>query len=460
MSKKIIIIGGGPGGYVAAIRAVQLGAQVTLIEKDALGGTCLNRGCIPTKTLVHASEIISQIRNAAIYGIKVDGFSVDYDIMFNRKKLVIKQLRAGIDLLMKKNGIEVINETASLIDANTVAVSEKNTILSADNIIIATGSEPIIPQIEGIQSPGVVTSDDVVSLEKPPQRVVVIGSGIIGLEFAQIWHRMGSKVTVLEVMPHILPTEDTDITNLMKNILKEEGISVFTNALTAGIKNNGQGEIVVLFTQDNKKQELVADKVLVAVGRRPFIHNIGLEKLNIAIKQDAILVNNKMQTNIAGIYAVGDVTGGFMLAHVAMVEGRCAAENIMGINSKMNYAAVPRCVYTLPEMAGVGLTEAEAKEKYGQVKVGKFSLIGNGRAMTLTDKPVGLVKIIADSKYGQILGVHILASNATELIAEATLAIQLESTYWDLIATMHSHPTISEAIMEGAMAAAGQAIHI
>ncbi len=461
MAKSIVIIGGGPGGYVAAIRAGQLGAQVTLIEKDTLGGTCLNRGCIPTKALLESANVLAEIRDAGVFGISAEKVSIDFSAVAKRKEAVVQQLVSGVNSLMKKNKIEVIKGTGTLIDSRTVGILETGDQINADNIIIATGSKPTTVPIKGIDEPGVITSDQALAIEKFPKSIIIIGGGVIGLEFAQIMHRMGSKVTIVEMMPQVLPTEDTEIANMLMDILKKEGMEIFTDVSVTSISGSQQGREVVSFTtgDGNNKQERVTEKVLLAVGRSPNTDDLGGDKLGLNVDNGKLVVNERMETNIPGIYAIGDVIGGLMLAHVAMAEGKCAVENILGNDCQIDYQTVPRCVYTSPAVACVGLTEAKAKQDYGDIKIGRFPFRANGKALILNET-AGMVKIIADAQYGQILGVHILGPQATELIAEAVLGMRMEVTFEDAASTIHAHPTLSEAMMEAFLDVSGSRIHL
>jgi len=455
---NITVIGGGPGGYVAAIRAAQLGAQVTLIEEDTLGGTCLNRGCIPTKVLLHSAGVFSLVKNAGTFGVSAEKVSLDFSAVVRRKETVVKQLVGGVTSLMRKNKIRVIKGTGTIIGPKAVGIVDTGEEIKSDNIIIATGARPSRVPIKGIDEPGVITSDEALSMERLPQSIVVIGGGVIGLELAQIFHKMGSKVTILEMMSQILPAEDAEIAGVLEDIMKQDGMEIFTSATVTHIESTGQGEKMVLFDTEEGSQKKVAEKVLVAVGRYPNTDNLGLEKLDIALDRGRIVVNERMETKIPGVYAIGDVVGGYMLAHVAMDEGKCAVENALGQAAKVDYRAVPRCVYTSPEIAGLGLTEAEARREYENVRVGRFPFIANGRALTL-NRTKGMVKIIADTRYGQILGAHILGYAATELIAEVALTMQLEATFGDLASVIHAHPTLSEAVMEAALGVEGRSIH-
>jgi dihydrolipoamide dehydrogenase len=457
MAKSVTIIGGGLGGYVAAIRAAQLGAQVTLVEKDALGGTCLNRGCIPTKALLQSADLLEKIRHAETFGISVDKVSLDFSAVTKRKEAVVKRLVDGVAYLMRKNKIKVIKGTGVLIDSKTVGILGGNDRISSESIIIATGSKPSTVPIKGVDEAGVISSDEALVMNQLPQSMAIIGGGVIGLEFAQFMYKMGCKVTVIEMMPQILPAEDTEIAHILENILKKEGIEVFTSATVTNIENGRQGNKVFFTTKDGNKQDLTTDKVLLSVGRQPYTDGLGVNKVGLTTDKSRVVVNEHLMTNVPSIYAIGDVIGGFMLAHKAAEEGKCAAENALGARSKIDYRIIPRCVYTSPEVAGVGLTETLAKERYGNIKVGRFSFSANGRAV-IQDETTGIVKIIADAKYGEILGIHIVGPQATELIAEAVLGMKLEATFEDIASTVHAHPTLSETLMEAALNVEGKSI--
>lgn len=460
IKNRIVVIGGGPGGYVAAIRAAQLGAQVTLIEKDKLGGTCLNRGCIPTKSLLQSVGMLWQIKKADAFGISVKHPSLDFAAVCRRKQSVVKQMVDGVGFLMRNNNITVISGIGTINGQGKVrVVSEEQKMIEADKIIIATGSEPASVPIEGINEEGVINSDEALTMEQLPKSMVIIGGGVIGLEFAQIFHRMNVKVAIIEMMPQILPTEDAEIAQTLKGILKGEGIDIYTNAKVRSIGTNEQGDKVVSLSAKEGEKTLVGNKVLIAVGRAPYKKDLGLERLSVALDRGRIIVNKRMETNIKDIYAVGDVVGGAMLAHTAMAEGSCAAQNAVGMGVEMDYRAVPRCVYTSPEVAAVGLTEKEAKEKYDNVRVGKFPFGANGKALVL-DETEGMVKFIVDAQYGQVLGVEIIGPHATEMIAEAVLGIQLEATFNDFAFAIHAHPTLSETVMEAALGVMGKSLHI
>ncbi len=455
----IAVIGGGPAGYCAAIRTAQLGARVTLIEKDTLGGTCLNRGCIPTKVMLQSAEVLSLVRNAGTFGVSAEKVSFHFAMVTERKETVVRRLVSGLTSLMEKNRIKIIKGTAILIDHKTVAIVDTDEKLRSDSIIIATGSKPLGITIEGADELDILDSDKFLAMKQVPKSVVVIGGGVIGLEFAQILHKMGAKVTIVEMMTQILPTEDTEITSFLEDVLKRDGIEIFTGSTVEQLANTGRGDKLVSFNTSKGNQQKTAQQIVVAIGRSPYTNNLGIEKLGISLDKGRIVVNERMETNIPGVYAVGDVTGQMMLAHVAMKEGACAAENALGSECRMDYVAVPRCIYTTPQVAAVGLTEEEARRKHENVRVGKFPFSGNGRAMTL-GQTEGLVKIIGEAKYGQILGVHIIGPQATELIAEAVLAMKLEATYRDLANTVFAHPSLSEIMSEAALDIDKCAIHI
>jgi dihydrolipoamide dehydrogenase len=454
----VVVIGGGPGGYPAAIRAAQLGAQVTLIEKDALGGTCLNRGCIPTKSLLQAAKIYTDVKEAAAFGIKTSGAQVDFKAVMARKNTVVKQLVGGLGGILKSHAIKVVKGTGSFVSPNTVRVSETKEEIKGDKVIVATGSVPLKIPIPGIDEPDVITSDEALFLDKIPKSVVVIGGGVIGLEFAQVFHKMDVDVTVVEMLPQVLPQEDTEIAQNVEALFKKEGIEIFTASTVKSISTKGKSKVVT-FTTQKGDQEKVVEKVLVAVGRGPNTKDLGTEKISLKMEKGFITVNEHMETNVPGVFAIGDVIGGYMLAHVATAEGECAAVNAVGKKTAMDYRAVPRAVYTYPEVASVGMNEKEAKEKYKEIRVGRFPFIACGKALVINETN-GLVKIITDKKYEEVLGVSIVGPHATDLIAEATLAIQMEATFEELAHTIHAHPTISEAIMEAALDVDGMAIHM
>ncbi|ABO51336.1 dihydrolipoamide dehydrogenase [Desulforamulus reducens MI-1] len=446
----VVVIGGGPGGYTAAARAAALGGRVALVEKEALGGTCLNQGCIPTKTLLKSTEVLETVKKAKDFGVEVGVPEVALEKLINRKQAVIKRLNTGVEFLMKSGKISVFQGEGKITGANEITVSNpsKQVILRTQKIIIATGSRPAV--IPGLETDGekIINSNHALMLSDVPGSLLIIGGGAIGVEFASIYHKLGAKVTLVEAMDRILPFADEEVSNGLKQLMTREKISILTSAKVSGVNNSEEGLLVNVDTPKGI-QEFRVDKVLVAVGRRPNVENLGLEEIGIQIERGRIVVNTYMETNVPNIYAVGDATGGILLAHVASTEGIVAAANAMGGHKEMDYAVVPSCIYTSPELASVGITEAQAKEQGIQVVVGKSQFTGSGKALAMGENK-GLVKIIADVENGKILGVHILGPQATSLISEATLAIKLGATAEDMAETIHAHPSLPETVMEAA----------
>lgn len=460
-NRNIVVIGGGPGGYVAAIRAAQLGGRVTLIEKEKLGGTCLNVGCIPTKVLLHTIEVYNQLKEAAGIGLKVDKFEVDWPALMKRKEGIVSRLVGGVKGLLISNGVKVVDGAAFFVSTREVEVElsgggKEN--ITADEFIIAAGSVPFIPPIQGAPQPGVVTSTEALSFDSVPESMVIIGGGVIGVEFAGIYSSLGCKVAVVEMMPQIIPNMDEELSGMLRNVLAKKGVKFYTGARVTSIGKRASG-LAVAFTHGGQEISEISEKVLVAVGRRPYTDGLNLEEIGVKTDRGRIVVDDRMKTNIENIYAIGDCTGKAMLAHVASYQGVVAAENIAGHNSIMDYKTVPGCIYTQPEMAGVGLTEKQAVEKGYDVKVGRFPLVANGKSLIMGDTE-GMVKIVADRKYNEVLGVHILGPRATDLIVEGALALRLEATIEEIITTIHAHPTVGEAIMESALAVDNIAIHM
>jgi len=469
----IVIIGGGPGGYVAAIRAAQLGAIVALVEKDRVGGVCLNRGCIPTKALVRSVEVLQLVEEAPTFGVIVEEPAFDFARIMARKDEIVARLVGGVEALLKAHKVKVVSGTATIPKPGLVLVKPASSAssptsnpsttlrtgfqhLTSKNIIVATGSVPARPPIAGLDAPGVLTSADVLELEDAPDSLAVIGGGVIGLEFAGIFHALGTKVTVLEMLPTLLPTVDSELARRYKSYLQRGGVEVHLRARVEEIRPKGDGLAVRVA---DSGEEVEAEKVLVATGRAPYTEGLGLEELGVKRERGAIVVDERMATTVPGVYAIGDATGGVMLAHLASRQGEVAVENILGRPVAMDYRAVPNCVFTLPEIAGVGLTEQAAKAEGLDYKVARFPFAASGRALTIGET-AGLVKLICESESGKVLGVHIMGPHASDLIAEGTLAIQMGATARDIAETIHAHPTLPEAIMEAAKAAAfGQAIH-
>lgn len=457
----VAIIGGGPGGYVAAIKAAHLGLKAVLIEKDKLGGVCLNRGCIPTKALVSTAELLNQLQRAKEFGIQVKEYSFDFPAIMKRKEMIAQRLSSGVGQLMKANQIKVIQGEGNILEPGVVEVINiegKKELIKTENIIIATGSSVMKIPIPGLENEGVIDSDGALSLSELPTKMIIIGGGVIGIEFAGIFKAMGVEVTVVEMLPRILLPIDEEISNRLTFILKRQGIKILTNGKVEGIEKTNQN-LEVLISNPEGKQRLETEKVLLAAGRVPDFGNINVQKLGIELEGRAIKVDQKMRTNIPGIYAVGDVVGKIMLAHVAFREGIVAVENISGKEVLMDYKVVPNCVFSLPEVASVGLTEEEARKKYDQIKVSKFPYMANGKALGMGETE-GMVKIIADSDTSELLGLHILGAHASDLIAEGTLALSMEATAEEIVNTIHAHPTLAETIAEAAEGIIGKPIHL
>ena len=462
MAQKVVVIGAGPGGYVAAIRLAQLGAEVILIEKDKLGGTCLNVGCIPTKVLLHCAEVVTNLGEAQELGVKVDSSSINWDKVQEKRKKISSQLVMGVGSLVKANKIKLIEGSASFVDKHTLNIVKKDKTeekLTFDKLIIASGSVPAIPPIPGVKEcPACIDSTAALELDKVPKSMLVIGGGVIGIEMATAYSAFGTKVTIVEALPKILPLMDTELSKMLKKSMQEKNIEILTGTKVLSVETTALGAKVNVETEQGNKS-FEAEKVLVAVGRRTYTESLDLAAAGIANDRGRITVNDKMQTNVEGIYAIGDCLGKVMLAHVASAQGEVAAENIMGANKKFNGATSPSCVYTDPEFAGVGLTEEQAKEQNKDYEVGRFPLAANGKAL-IANGGQGVVKVIKGKEYNEILGVHILGPRATDLIAEAALMIGMEATAEDVIETIHAHPTLTEAVREAVLASEGIAIHI
>jgi dihydrolipoamide dehydrogenase len=459
----LVIIGAGPGGYVAAIRAAQLGLKTALVEKDArLGGVCLNVGCIPSKVLLESSEQYYAIGHKLPgFGIKAGSVELDLPAMMARKQKVVQELTDGVALLMKNKKVTVLRGTGSLAGPGRVRVSGEagETEVEAKSILLALGSVPVQLPFLPFDGERVVTSTEALSFEKVPPRFVVIGAGAIGLEMASLWSRLGSKVTVLELLPRVAPFADAMMSRFLDKSLKAQGLDLRTSVKVTGAKASG-GE-VVLTAEDAKGQasEVAADKVLVAVGRRPNVSGAGLKEAGVQLDDKGrIQVDERYRTNLPGVYAIGDVIAGPMLAHKASDEGAACVERIAGRAGHVNYDAIPNVIYTAPELAQVGKTEEELKAAGVPVKVGRFYFAANGRAKSLGEEE-GLVKVIAHAETDRLLGVHIVGPRASDMIAEAALAMEFKASAEDLARTCHAHPTLSEALKEAALAVDKQAIH-
>lgn len=463
----IAVIGGGPAGYVAAITAAQRKRKVILVESGELGGTCLNVGCIPTKTLAQVAELYHRARNFSAFGLEGSLPKINWSQVQARKETVVSALRRGVAGLLKANRVEVIRGHAAFSNRDRLTVTPepkagKETInLAARKTIIATGSQAAsIPGLT-IDEETVLTSTGALELKKLPESLAVIGGGVIGLEMASIFSLLGCRVTVIELLPQVLAGIDEEIAKLLAGELKKQGIAIHTGARVEEVKVEANGEARVSFLHQGQLRQVRANKVLVAVGRLPQTAGLDLGKAGITLSGKAIQVNRRMETNIAGIYAAGDVIGGYQLAHVAFHEGTVAAINAsteQGGDKEVDYRSVPACVYTQPEVAQVGLSETEARQQYAEARVGKFPLAANGKSL-IEGQTAGLVKVIYEPRYGEILGVCIMGPHATELIAEAALAISQEITLDELVDTIHAHPTVAEAIREAGLAALGNPLH-
>lgn len=458
----VIVLGSGPGGYVAAIRASQLGLKTAIIEKESLGGICLNWGCIPTKALIKSAQVFEYLKHAEDYGLKADNIDKDFDAVIKRSRNVADGMSKGVQFLMKKNKIEVINGFGKLKPGKKIDVTAEDgsvTEYAAQNIIIATGARsrelPSLPQ----DGKKIIGYRQALSLDKQPKEMIVVGSGAIGVEFAYFYNAMGTKVTVVEYLPNIVPVEDEDVSKQLARSLKKSGIKVMTSSEVTSVDTSGKGVKATIKTSKGE-QVLEADIVLSAVGIKTNIENIGLEEVGIATDRDKILVNDFYQTNIPGYFAIGDITPGPALAHVASAEGILCVEKIAGMHIEaLDYSNIPGCTYCSPEIASVGLTEKAAKEQGLDIKVGKFPFTASGKAKA-SGTPDGFVKVIFDAKYGEWLGCHMIGAGVTDMIAEAVVARKLETTGHEILKAVHPHPTMSEAVMEAVADAYDEVIHL
>ncbi len=463
MSKyDIIVVGSGPGGYVTAIRASQLGFKVAVVEKESLGGVCLNWGCIPTKALLKSAQVFDYLNHASDYGLKVEKADKDFSAVVKRSRNVAEGMSKGVQFLMKKNKIDVLNGNGKLLKGKKVEVTDKNdkkTTYEADHVIIATGARsrelPNLPQ----DGKKVIGYRKAMTLEKQPKSMVVVGSGAIGVEFASFYNAMGTDVTIVEYLPNIVPVEDEEVSKQFERIYKKKGIKIMTNSSVESVDTSGKNVKAKVKTKKGE-ESLEADIVLSAVGIKTNIENIGLEEVGIKTDKDKIQVNDFYQTNIPGYYAIGDVTHGPALAHVASAEGILCVEKIAGMKVEaIDYGNIPGCTYSNPEIASVGMTEKQAKEAGYDIKVGKFPFSASGKASASGAKD-GFVKVIFDAKYGEWLGCHMLGAGVTDMIAEAVLGRKLETTGHEVLKTIHPHPTMSEAVMEAVADAYDEVIHL
>ena len=463
-AKTVIVIGAGPGGYVAAIRAAQLGAKVTIVEKQYMGGTCLNIGCIPTKCLLHSAELVEDIKNQSKnIGVEVEGVKVNFAQVMAHKNAISKQLTSGVAGLLKLNKIKNIDGEATFTGIKKISVKKTDGSteeMTADAIIISTGSVNSTPPILGLkENLNCIDSTGALSLTSLPKSMVVIGGGVIGLELACAYAAFGTKITVVEALDHMLPMLDSDLTSIGVAHMKKMGMDFHLECPVQSVETSPVGAKVICKNNTGEIVNFEAEKVLVAIGRKPNTANLNLDVGGLKNDRGRIIVNDKMETSVEGVYAIGDcVFGHAQLAHTASAMGEVAAENIMGLTTKYDERTNPTCVYIEPEAASVGMTEEQVKAKGIEYKVGKFPMSANGKALILNGGE-GLVKIIADAKYGEVLGMHIIGPRATDLIAEGALALRLETTVDELITTIHSHPTVTESIREAALNVEKRAIH-
>ncbi|WP_368650660.1 dihydrolipoyl dehydrogenase [Bacillus inaquosorum] len=467
----VVILGGGTGGYVAAIRAAQLGLKTAVVEKEKLGGTCLHKGCIPSKALLRSAEVYRTAREADQFGVETEGASLNFEKVQQRKQAVVDKLAAGVNHLMKKGKIDVYNGYGRILGPSifspmpgTISVErgngEENDMLIPKQVIIATGSRPRM--LPGLEADGkhVLTSDEALQMEELPKSIIIVGGGVIGIEWASMLHDFGVKVTVIEYADRILPTEDQDISKEMESLLKKKGIQFVTGTkVLPDTMAKTSDDISIQAEKDGETVTYSAEKMLVSIGRQANIEGIGIENTDIVTENGVISVNENCQTKESHIYAIGDVIGGLQLAHVASHEGIIAVEHFAGLNPHpLDPTLVPKCIYSSPEAASVGLTEEEAKAKGHNVKIGKFPFMAIGKALVYGESD-GFVKIVADRDTDDILGVHMIGPHVTDMISEAGLAKVLDATPWEVGQTIHPHPTLSEAIGEAALAADGKAIH-
>ncbi|NOX37532.1 MAG: dihydrolipoyl dehydrogenase [Calditrichaeota bacterium] len=462
MDYDVLVIGSGPGGYVAAIRGAQLGMKVGIVERADLGGICLNWGCIPTKALLRSAEVLHLIQTSSDFGIQVADVQIDFSRVIKRSRNVANRLSKGVAFLMRKNKIDTLFGTGRLVDANTVEVTDadgKTTRHQAKFILIATGARA--RQISGLEADGkrVLNYKHALALDKLPASIVVVGAGAIGVEFAYFYRTFGAEVTLVEMMPQLLPVEDEEVARELEKAFKKQGIQVYTGTKVEKLSKTKKG-VKLTVSRDGKEETLSAEYALIAIGVQANIEDIGLETVGVAVEKGWIKVNSFYQTSVPNIYAIGDVIGAPWLAHVASKEGILAMEHMAGKEViPLDYRNIPGCTYCQPQVASVGMTEKQAREAGYDIKVGKFPLRANGKALALGESE-GFIKIIYDARYGELLGCHIIGPEATELITEVTLAKAVESTYLEVLHTVHPHPTLSEIVAEATHVAIGEPIHI
>ncbi len=479
----VMIVGGGPGGYPAAIRAAQYGLRVALIEKERVGGVCVNWGCIPTKAMLRSAEVLETMQHSNDFGVLADNVRLDYPAVLKRKDSIVKGLTDGVGLVLKSNGVTVYSGHARFTGPNSVEVvgvgksplgeggplynaradssGQPSATVTGKSVIIATGSSPAQLPIPGVDSPGVINSDGAFMLQSVPKRIVIVGGGAVGTEWATMFSAFGSEVVLVELLPNLLPVEDEDMGRTLARSFQRRGIKVLTSSTVSKIEGGKQSLRVTITDKDgNNAQTVDADNVLIGVSRRPNTLDLNLDRTGVRTDQRGyISVDDHMRTNVNNVFAIGDVVGKVLLAHVATHQGIVAAGVIAGHDESIDYKAVPAATFTHPEVASVGLTEARAREAGHDVVVGKFPFAALGRAKTYGSTD-GLIKIVADKKYGEVLGVHIIGPSASDLIPEGVLALQLEATLEDIANTIHAHPTLGEGSMEASMVALGMPLHV
>ena len=463
MSKfyDLVVLGSGPGGYVTAIRASQLGLKTAIIEKENLGGVCLNWGCIPTKALLKSAEVFEYLKKASDFGLKIEKYDKDFNAVVNRSRSVADKMSKGVNFLMKKNKIEVLNGHGKLLKNKKILIKNNNEEfeISADKIIIATGSRSRVIDTIPQNGKNIIGYREAMTLSEQPKELVIVGSGAIGIEFAYFFNSMGTKVTIIEYLDRILPNEDEEISSFLEKNFKKNGINILTSTKVLNVIDKKK-DVSVEIENKNGKKTLTVNKVLSAVGIKSNIENIGIEDVGISVDKDKIIVDKFYNTNIPGYFAIGDITTGPSLAHVASAEGILCVEKITGKDVEpIDYENIPGCTYCNPEVASVGLTEKKALEKGYKIKIGKFPFSASGKAQT-SGKSEGFIKVIFDAKYGEWLGCHMIGAGVTDMIAEAVLGRKLETTGHEVLKSIHPHPTMSEAVMEAVADAYDEVIHI
>ncbi|MFQ5873421.1 MAG: dihydrolipoyl dehydrogenase [Dehalococcoidia bacterium] len=460
----VIVIGGGPGGYVAAIRASQLGLKAVVVEKEEVGGLCLNWGCIPSKALLRNAEVLGLMKRADEFGISFENLTYNYGKAVDRSRQVVRRIVTGLKSLLKKNNVQVISGEATLKSGTKVEVRPSGEVLEAANVVIATGAVnkvldplPVLPQRKDGQR--VISTREALELKDLHPRIAIVGGGAAGVEFAYLWAAYGSQITIIELLPHLVPNEDEEISQVLEKSFTRQGMQVMTNSrVEAAEWTDGVAKLTV--ASPDGQREVECDCVLVAVGFEGNVAGLGLEELEVRMEGGFIAIDETMRSSVPGIYAVGDVTGHTLLAHTAFAQGTIAAEAIAGHDSvKLTYENIPRATYCQPQVASVGLTESQAREAGYDVKIGRFPFLASGKAIAMGDHE-GLVKVVANAEYGEILGVHMIGPEVTELLGEVSVAQALDATIEDLGAAVHPHPTLSEALKEAALAVQGKAIHI